>query len=201
MALRRRRRQVGASTASAPMRSTARAMSRRARRPAAASRARGPTTAIRPRSRRRRVRLRTAAATARDRNVQAPRRSRRRVRCFGDQPDCDAAESGDRHVHRHAHAAHGTAHHDTFAMQIDDAPPFVRRLVGGLETDGQNEGVEPRYARPRPGRQPAGFHLTPRNSAPRQAVAARLPRTMPRARRNRLKIWLIGRIADGLERA
>ena len=87
---------------------------------------------------------------------------------------------------RHAHAAHGAAQHHTLAMQVDDAQLLVGRLVGGLETHRQREGVEPQRAA-RPGSNPAGFHLTPRKLGSRRAVAARLPRECQSAGRNRLK--------------
>jgi hypothetical protein len=60
-------------------------------------------------------------------------------------------------------------------MKIDDAPVRVGRVVGGFETHGQREWVEPQRAA-RPGSDPAGFHLTPRKLGSRRAVAARLPR-------------------------
>jgi hypothetical protein len=59
-------------------------------------------------------------------------------------------------------------------MEIDDAPVLVGRVIGGFETHGQRERVEPQRAA-RPGSDPAGFHLTPRKLGSRRAVAARFP--------------------------
>ena len=84
--------------------------------------------------------------------------------CFRDQTDRDAAEGGNRHVQRHADAAYGPPQHHALAVQVDDAEAFVGRVIGGLETHRQREGVEPQHAA-RPGSDPADFHLTPRKTS------------------------------------
>jgi hypothetical protein len=106
--------------------------------------------------------------------LEYDRDSGRRAR-LSHEANSDAAEGSDRQIKRHAHAADGTAHDDTLAMKIDDAPVLVGRVVGGFETHGQREWVEPQRAA-RPGSDPAGFHLTPRKLGSRRAVAARFPR-------------------------
>ena len=72
----------------------------------------------------------------------------RRFAGFAAQADGDAAEGRDRHVERHAHAAHRAAQHHALAMQVDDAQPLVGRFVGGGKPHGQREGVEPRRGLP-----------------------------------------------------
>ena len=161
MALRRRRRQVGVSirTRAEPRKRLAQTC-RRLRRPEAAARARGPSD----------CHSATMSSVSGEENsgsdrAGSPCSSTTAIRSacagFADQADRDAAKGGDRHVQRHAHAAHRTAQHHAFAVQIDDAQTFVGGLVGGFETHGQREGVEPQRAA-RPGSDPADFHLTPR---------------------------------------
>ena len=107
------------------------------------------------------------------------------------QPDGDAAESGDRQIQRHAHAAHAPADHDAFAMKIHDAPVLVGRRIGGLKRTGKEKGSS-RDVRLDPAGDPAGFHLTPRKLGPRRAVAARLPRQCQMAVAIRLKSLVKG---------
>jgi len=61
---------------------------------------------------------------SRDRDKR--RRFFRRVQSYG-----DAAIGSDRQVHGHPHAGERAAQHHPFAMQIDNAQPFVRRFIGG----------------------------------------------------------------------
>ncbi len=90
--------------------------------------------------------------------LQHDRDGARRFACWIVEADGNAAERDDGQIQRHAHAAHRATHDDALAMQIDDTPASISRLVGGFETHGQREGVEPRWAAP-PGGDPAGFHF------------------------------------------
>ena len=171
---------------------TARASCRHARRPAAAGPARGPTTAIRPRCRRARLEENSGSDSA-----GSPCSSTTSIAVGGSsvfrvQPDGDAAESRDRQIQRHAHAADRAAHHDAFAMKIDDAPALVGRFIGGLEAHGQERKGRAADRAARPGSDPAGFHLTPRKTRSRRAVAARLPRQCQSAVAIRLKSLVNG---------
>jgi hypothetical protein len=64
------------------------------------------------------------------------RDKRRRLGC-GIEPDGNAAIGGDGQVHGHPHAGERTAQHHPFAIQIDNAQAFVRRVIGGRKTRGQ----------------------------------------------------------------
>jgi hypothetical protein len=103
------------------------------------------------------------------------------------QPDDDTAESRDRQIKRHAHAANAAADHDAFAVKIHNPPALVGRFIGGLKAHRQRERVEPRCAA-RPGSDPAGFHLTPRKTRPLPGCCRPVAATMPDGRRNPLKI-------------
>ena len=175
MTLRRRRRQVGASTRNAPIRANG---SRKLP-------SRSATRSGKPSTRPQDCHSATMSSLLLEENSGSDSagiavlehdgdRGRRRVRRSG-QADGNAAEGGDRQIQRHAHAADAATHHDALAMQIDDAPALVGRFIGGFETHGQRERVEPQCAA-RPGSDPAGFHLTPRKLGSHRAVAARLPR-------------------------
>ena len=160
--------------------------SRRFRRPEAADRAPGPSTAIRRRCRRVSAE-RTAAATAPDRVLEHDGDDGRHGSAgFANEPDGDAAKGRDRHIQRHAHAAHRPPQHHALAVQIDNAPALIGRFVGGFKTHGQGEGVEPRAAA-RPGSEPAGFHLTPRNFRLPPGCCRPVAPNLPQRRRNRLK--------------
>ena len=181
MALRRRRRQVGASTRTAPRRANG---SRRVP-------SRSATRSGRPSTRPQDCHSATMSSLALEENsgsdsAGSPCSSTTAIAVGGAfalpiRRMATPRNAATGKFKRHAHAAHGAAHHDALAMQIDDAPAFVGRLVGGFETHGQGEGVEPRTAA-RPGSDPAGFHLTPRNSSSPRTVAARLCRENARAR-------------------
>jgi hypothetical protein len=103
------------------------------------------------------------------------------------QPDGDTAESRDRQIERHAHAADAAANHDAFPEQIDYSPAFIGRFIGRFKTHRQREGVEPHRAA-RPGSCPAGFHLTPRKTRPLPGCCRPVAATLPEGRRIPLKI-------------
>jgi hypothetical protein len=50
------------------------------------------------------------------------------------QPDGDTAESRDRQIERHAHAADAAANHDALPEQIDYSPAFIGRFIGRFKT-------------------------------------------------------------------
>ena len=102
------------------------------------------------------------------------------------EADGNTAECCDRQIQRHAHAADATAYNDALTMQIDDAPALIGRFICGFKTHGQREGVEPQRAA-RPGSEPAGFHLTPRKTRLPPGCCRPVAATMPARSRNRLK--------------
>ena len=106
---------------------------------------------------------------------------------FAGEPDGDAAEGRERQIERHAHAAHGPPQHHPLAEEIDDAPAPVGRFVGGFETHGQGEGVEP-HAAARPGSEPADFHLTPRKLSAPAGLFRPVAPNLPQRHRDTLKI-------------
>ena len=102
------------------------------------------------------------------------------------QPDRHAAKRRDRHVERHAHAAHRAPQHHALAMQSRRRagvrrPPHRRLRNAQVERRGRAATRGP--TRQRSCRLP--FDAPKLGS--RRAVAARLPQTMPERGRNRLK--------------
>ena len=77
--------------------------------------------------------------------------------------------------------------HHPLAKEIDNAPAPVGRFVGGFETHGQGEGVEP-HAAARPGSEPADFHLTPRKLSAPAGLFRPVAPNLPQRHRDTLKI-------------
>ena len=73
----------------------------------------------------------------------------------------DAEEIADAQIDRHAHAEHGTAQHDAFAVKLDLPHAAIRARIVRMEAYGQRKGVEPQHAARPGGIGPACCCLTP----------------------------------------
>ena len=56
------------------------------------------------------------------------------------QPDDDTAESRDRQIKRHAHAADAAADHDAFAVKIHNPPALIAASSAASKRTGREKG-------------------------------------------------------------
>ena len=80
---------------------------------------------------------------------------------FVDAAQRDAEKIADAEIHGHAHALHGTAQHDAFAVKFDLPHAAIRAGVVRMEADRQRKRVEPQDAARPGGIDPACCYLTP----------------------------------------
>jgi len=73
----------------------------------------------------------------------------------------DAEKIADANIDRHADAADGTAHGDTFAMNFDVPDAAIGAAIARLKADGQGMGVELQHAARPGGLHPTDSELTP----------------------------------------
>ena len=73
----------------------------------------------------------------------------------------NAEEIAHAQIDRHAHALHGAAQHNAFAVKLDLPHAAIRARIVRMEADGQGKRVEPQAAARPGGIAPARCCLTP----------------------------------------